>query len=72
MMVMKYSYHETGWSDTLERTFQQPAKPMSPAVVGAHLGDGEREENGFSCFCANGCGFGFNVQIEPALQAEHT
>jgi len=36
-MAMKYGYHgahERGRSDTLERTFQKPAKPTSPAVVG--------------------------------------
>lgn len=41
-------------------------------VVGECLGKGKHEENGLSCLCANGCGFGFNVQMEPDLQQGHT
>ena len=74
-MVVKYSYHgahETGQFDTLERTFHQSVKPMSPVVVGLCLGKGKHEEDGLSCFCTNGCGFGFNVQMEPELQEGRT
>lgn len=63
-MVMQHSY-SGAQSDTLERTFPQPVKPVSPVAVGEHPAKGQHEEGGLCCFCTPGCGFGFHSQMEP-------
>lgn len=60
-MVVKYSYHgahETGQSDTLERTFHEPVKPMSPAVMGYGQAKGNMRRIGCLVSALMGVGLG--------------